>query len=248
MITPPLAFTSRRNRSVKVATSTSAAVATPSCSIAGNRAADELGEACNQSMHSAPPPMNVCIRMDGAGRPASTNARCSRTAMPASVPGQAERLGDPPAAAVVGRRRRNRSRAAPLRFMEDDRAARAQVPGELAHHRRGVGLKQQDVPPDDGIEGTLERHLRRDRRGGRTRCAVLAPPPSWSRPRPRPPPCPCRSISPDSPTRSAARNAASPAPLPTSSTRMPAPIPASRKNCRVVGPTSRACAPRRSNS
>ena len=46
---------------------------------------------------------------------------------------------------------------------------------------------------------------------------------------------------PDGPTRSAARKATSPVPLPTSSTRMPGAMPAARKYSSVAGPSSSAC-------
>ena len=86
MITLPLAVTSRRNRSAKVATSTSAAVATPSCSIVGKRVPASSATACNQSVHPEGPLMNVRILIDGAGRPAPMNAVCSFPAMFVSVP------------------------------------------------------------------------------------------------------------------------------------------------------------------
>jgi hypothetical protein len=45
--------------------------------------------------------------------------------------------------------------------MEDDQAPGAYVRGELPEHRRGILLKLQNVPANDGIEGALERHLGR---------------------------------------------------------------------------------------
>jgi hypothetical protein len=53
---------------------------------------------------------------------------------------------------------------------------------------------------------------------------------------------------PVSPTKSAARKDTSPAPLPTSSTRMPETSPASPKNRRVIGSTMRACSFSRASS
>jgi len=50
------------------------------------------------------------------------------------------------------------------------------------------------------------------------------------------------------PTSSRVRNATSPAPLRTSSTRMPSVMPASRRNCRVIGSRKRAWARSRSIS
>ena len=56
------------------------------------------------------------------------------------------------------------------------------------------------------------------------------------------------TTSPEAPTSSLTSIATSPAPLPTSRTRIPGPIPAPTKNLLVIGSMRRACVLSRSNS
>ena len=138
-------------------------------------------------------------------------------------------------------------RAVPVDLVEDDHAAGPSMAGKRGKCPGWIGKPLQDVAADDRIEGLshgqrieITDHeadidqAARGRRRGRGRDGVGG------------------LVHPDDAaalaTTSAARNETSPAPLPTSSTRMPGATPAATRKRRVMGSISLAWKPSRRSS